>query len=1158
MATYIPGVQDFIPQLEVFTPDYKFLSDVLETRQDRYDTSYKHLNELYGKIVYADLSREDNQEKRNQYANELSPKLQQISGLDLSLQRNVDAAKALFRPFYDDDVIIKDMIYTKKWKGETQKWQQYRDSTVEKQHRRYWGYGVKRLNYEMHDFINASPEEALKMGSPRYVEEPDVYNKAIAALKESGLSLEGTTPLGDWLIKQKNGTLLLKYPSGEDENGNTTYTEPAYDFLVETLRSDPAITEGYWTKAYVKAREFGEEHGEEYGGEDAAKKVWAEGIIKDYGAREKRRLAKTNKEIGTTIGSLDNYNSYIDKTGIIKGSDQDNAYITKLNELAALLQVRAKRKNRVNIQSQPSEDLTDLLNKAYNMVAANEVSKQMRKAAISYSNMDASRTMIPNQPLLQRKAQEFQAMMAVKKQQWKEENEEQRLINEMLLLDHKAWIEGGALSGRGGEPVIKEGGAGTVFSILDKKAGKNVADIDRSNDDAAVTYDRDTDGHKVGAIMKWAELQGRETVEIDGENISFHVAKKRLMNNSEELNKVYNNLEKIVKNAKKDYPDVVENKEYPTLLGQMYKVGERIKTLKDGIDLVNESAAAMTEEYALTEHGEDYEIKTSVRGTPKVVTNSFYDYFLNKSPSDLSYKDQERLKTPQGSSIMVEWAEERFKELDKKISRTLAEDKEYELFKELNKPKILTQDEYAKRYTTWANKVHLAYIGDYRPGKDEWSESTFGFRKGWSSVFNATENQEARYTTEVNLPLHLLNQLKKEKGYLSINKEYEMPVFDREKAMEDAIEEFAHQKEERNRYAKVGLGEDMEGSNVFSLQSYLRGEEQQGIGTSTVNIYSHYYDHQEKTQSAVDFLNLIEDAVNSPAQNRIIRLGDETHEKEGEVSETVAVDLINEILNNTKKYYGKGKGWPAMNMSFSEYIGGEKGEGKYGGYLIQVDKDYKEALIEAMYTSVGENKKFALSDAGLKDWDGKITIFIPRDYDVNPYSSKNITESFVKATVRSEGNSTFEVPDGGGYAFYFDQDENLMLKTWSFAYNDNPKGKDFDGYTRVETDPYRLLPEEAARVDGLAYELQLEWGKQATRNVSKKEKTHTEYPDLLIDKRINPVFKQAEGRNMYGLYGDFGAQSPFIDVNQEWSSSNANVTPKSGNTDTYNWAIPKQ
>ena len=165
MAIYIPGVQDYIPQTEVFTPDYKFLSDVLQQRQDRYNTNYEQLNDLYGKVVYADLSRKDNQEKRNQYANQLSPRLQQISGLDLSLQKNVDAARALFKPFYDDDLTIKDLVMTKHYRDQTQLAQNYHDSPIKEVREKYWKYGMKGLNYQMEDFVNASPEAAMKNGS---------------------------------------------------------------------------------------------------------------------------------------------------------------------------------------------------------------------------------------------------------------------------------------------------------------------------------------------------------------------------------------------------------------------------------------------------------------------------------------------------------------------------------------------------------------------------------------------------------------------------------------------------------------------------------------------------------------------------------------------------------------------------------------------------------------------------------------------------------------------------------------------------------------------------------------------------------------------------------------------------------------------------------
>ena len=146
MATYIKGVTDYIPVLEPFKPDYKFLSDVLSVRQDRYDTNFKSLNNLYSKVVYAPLTREDNKQRREQYSNKISNGLKQVSGLDLSLQQNVDVAKGVFKPFFEDKALIKDMAFTKSYQTQMGTANRLRtDSTSDK----YWDIGVQGLQMQM-------------------------------------------------------------------------------------------------------------------------------------------------------------------------------------------------------------------------------------------------------------------------------------------------------------------------------------------------------------------------------------------------------------------------------------------------------------------------------------------------------------------------------------------------------------------------------------------------------------------------------------------------------------------------------------------------------------------------------------------------------------------------------------------------------------------------------------------------------------------------------------------------------------------------------------------------------------------------------------------------------------------------------------------------
>ena len=91
MASYIEGVQDYIPNLEVFTPDYQFLNNVLKTRQDRYDAGFEQVNQLYGQIVHAPLTNPHNIEKRQQYVDGLNGFFKytdQLKGCDIVLVDN--------------------------------------------------------------------------------------------------------------------------------------------------------------------------------------------------------------------------------------------------------------------------------------------------------------------------------------------------------------------------------------------------------------------------------------------------------------------------------------------------------------------------------------------------------------------------------------------------------------------------------------------------------------------------------------------------------------------------------------------------------------------------------------------------------------------------------------------------------------------------------------------------------------------------------------------------------------------------------------------------------------------------------------------------------------------------------------------------------------
>ena len=313
MATYIPGSSDYIPQLQTFTPNYKFLQDVLEVRQDRYTTNYNLLNDLWGDVVYADLGREDNRQVRDQYANQLSEKMKQVSGMDLSLQQNVEAAKGLFKPFYENKNIVGDIARTKQYQKEKQKMNALYNSTQEFQRKKWWQTGSKYLDYLYQDFIEADPKQALSKPFPTYIENPNVIDRAIELLKEKGLSIERTTIEGDYFLTETNGNLLLNQIDSYDPETDTyTTRNPAKSMLKNLLLQDPLIMRAYAAEAEVKAREFAEDpiNMQKYGSKEAAMAGWAKDVMGISLNQQTKEIAETNTFIEQMANNAEMWDEY--------------------------------------------------------------------------------------------------------------------------------------------------------------------------------------------------------------------------------------------------------------------------------------------------------------------------------------------------------------------------------------------------------------------------------------------------------------------------------------------------------------------------------------------------------------------------------------------------------------------------------------------------------------------------------------------------------------------------------------------------------------------------------------------------------------------------------------------------------------------------------
>lgn len=389
MATYIPGVQSYMPQYKPFTPDYKFLSDVLDVRTNKYNTNYKQLNDLYSKVVYAPLSRQDTQSMRDQYTEGLSDKLEKISGMDLSLMQNVDAAKAVFRPFFEEDIIVKDMVTTKTYENEMAYANRLLNSPDEERNKLYWDTGIQAMNYKMEDFINATPDQALNMGLPKYVPNANLYELSLDALKESGISIseDVISPDGQWIIRQENGSLV---------------TAPALEYVQRTLLNNPNVIRAYQTQSFVDGRNYAQDgiDNGNFASVEEGQRAWAISEISEMQKLAAEKTIEQKEELRNLEHSNASWDAFREKYGIIPGSQQDKQMQEQYGKYTALKEDLNRSNNIISKASTPmdGQSTQELLNKAYNLTMEYNLKDDMIAAARMYGNMSASTKIVQENP----------------------------------------------------------------------------------------------------------------------------------------------------------------------------------------------------------------------------------------------------------------------------------------------------------------------------------------------------------------------------------------------------------------------------------------------------------------------------------------------------------------------------------------------------------------------------------------------------------------------------------------------------------------------------------------------------------------------------------------------------------------------------------------
>jgi hypothetical protein len=432
MATYLSGVTDYIPQIQPFAPDINLYAKVLQTKQSKYDANWQSLNNVYSQYFYADLSREDNQERRDELMKAIDGNLKKVSGLDLSLEQNVRQAKQLFTPFYEDKYLMRDMVYTKNYTQERNRGLSYKNARNEKDRENYWDAGVRYLDYKMEEFKGADLSETLNFGGVSYTPFVNIQKKAMELAKQFGdIETPSFSPDGRYMIVNRNGEQLR---------------EPLHRLFEASFGNDPAAQEMFQVLAYVNRKDYAQTNASLFGGDaKQAEMKYLQDQFENFSKQQKLEFENQQdnlKVINNKISDLERQ----EKNGSL--SDAGKKALREYKYSQEIIQTNLDRAEKLNEElntdvgvsntgkgfQNPYEDIETLRRKVDGAVANSLFSKQLQEAAQIYSIRNMKQTVTADPYAVIDYKHQKSKELANYKQKLKNAEEQQALDSERDIL----------------------------------------------------------------------------------------------------------------------------------------------------------------------------------------------------------------------------------------------------------------------------------------------------------------------------------------------------------------------------------------------------------------------------------------------------------------------------------------------------------------------------------------------------------------------------------------------------------------------------------------------------------------------------------------------------------------------------------------------------
>lgn len=325
MATYLQGGVDFLPQETLFTPNWSLIQQGLITKQGAYDKGFAQISNAARNIIDAPLTNKYTKGMRKQILADAEQALKDLPNMDLTLPQNVAAATSLFKPFYQNDSILYDMMETKRYMSERQRGAALATSAKEEDRNRYWSDGIQYLDDWAEEFSNLEVKDLTKLPSRRYISKPNIDDVILKDFREGKLKTNYDVISGQWKYTYENGQPLRK---------------PIANMYLALAINDPEAMAGFHVMGSVKRSRFIRENENRFGSKEAAAEAHDNALVNDYYNTQKTIYEQTNDALTALQSTYDAYKTKANNNQIVVGSPEYNKAIEITKEYNELKQQR--------------------------------------------------------------------------------------------------------------------------------------------------------------------------------------------------------------------------------------------------------------------------------------------------------------------------------------------------------------------------------------------------------------------------------------------------------------------------------------------------------------------------------------------------------------------------------------------------------------------------------------------------------------------------------------------------------------------------------------------------------------------------------------------------------------------------------------------------